>query len=155
MAADLIKEDFDYTLYKMLAPEDRKIIDEYIPKMSAGEINSFIGRLLAHYTILKTNTEILEITEDFDTIVAFERYDISKQSILNNFIEKFTSSTKSSSDVNDFFLQEDNFNFVVKYPQFYMDNSPAFLHIIKYFNLSNKLKMFLVDKKELYGLVWE
>lgn len=75
-------EEFNYSLYKNLLLEDKKLIDEYIPKMMTGEVNSFMKRLIEHY---KTQEDILEVNEEIDFIdfvEVFENYkntDIKKK----------------------------------------------------------------------------
>lgn len=143
------EERFNRSLYDMLLSEDRSIIDEYIPKMTPGEVNSFMKRLIEHY---ETDDETLEVNEDLDSILVFENNNISA---ISEFVDKFISSTHSSFEINSFFRNSKNFDFVVRHPQFYKNNSPAFLHIFKNFNLRRSLRMLLEEKDELKGLVWE
>jgi hypothetical protein len=92
MAVLTIKKDLDYALYNSLTLEDRKIIEEYIPKMSFDDINSFMKRLVEHY-VIEVNKEIFEVQEDIDTVIAFEHYDISKYSnSINNDVFVKTES---------------------------------------------------------------
>lgn len=148
------KEKFDHSLYNTLLSKDQEIIDEYIPKMSADEINSFMRRFSEHYP-LEAEKEILEVNEDIDAILVFENSNISKDDPINNFIENFISSTKSSEEINSFFTSDKNFNFVVQNPKFYKNSSAAFSHIVKHFHLNKTLRIFLENQKELNSFIWE
>jgi len=148
------EEKFDYSLYKMLLSKDQEIIDEYIPKMSAGDINSFMRRFVEHYP-LEVEKEILEVSEDTDSVIVFENSNISKTNLLDNFIDNFVSSTQSSDDINGFFADDKNFNFVIQNPKFYKNSSSVFHHIIKYFRLNKTLRPFLENQKELDSFIWE
>lgn len=154
MSARPAEEKFNYSLYKSLLSKDQEIIDEYIPKMSTGDINSFMQRFVEHYP-LEVEKEVLEVNEDSDSIVVFESSNISKTDSLNNFIESFIATTKSSEDINTFFIDDKNFNFVVQNPKFYKNSSLVFNHIIKYFRLNKALRPFLENQKELNGFIWE
>lgn len=148
------EESFDYTLYKSLLSKDQEIIDEYIPKMSAEEINSFMRRFVEHYP-LETERETLEVSEEQDSILVFESSSISKTDSINNFIETFISTTKSSEAINTFFASDSNFNYVVQNPRFYKNSSQVFHHIVKYFRLNKSLRGFLENQKELNSFIWE
>lgn len=154
MSASQSEEKFNYPLYKSLLSTDQEIIDEYIPKMSAGEINSFMRRFIEHYP-LEAEKEYLEVNEDTDSIMVFENSNISKTDSLNNFINNFISSTNSSDEINAFFVNEDNFNYVVKNPSFYKNSVEVFHHITKHFHLSKLLRQFLENQKELNSFIWE
>jgi len=149
-----LEEKFNHSLYKSLLSKDQEIIDEYIPKMSAGDINSFMQRFVEHYP-LEVDREVLEVNEDNDAIIVFENNNISKTDSLNNFIDNFILSTNSSDDINTFFSDDKNFNFVVQNPGFYKNSSLVFHQIIKYFNLNKTLRQFLENQKELNGFIWE
>lgn len=149
-----IEEKFDYSLYKSLLSKDQEIIDEYIPKMTAGEINSFMQRFVDHYP-LEVEEEILEVNEDVDSVMVFENSVISKADSINNFIDSFISSTKSAEDINSFFAEDKNFNFVVQNPKFYKNSSQVFNHITKFFRLNKTLRPFLENQKELNSFIWE
>lgn len=148
------EERFNRSLYKALLSKDQEIIDEYIPKMSAGEINSFMQRFVDHYP-LEVENEILEVSEDVDAVMVFENSIISKADSINNFVENFISSTKSAEDINSFFADDKNFNFVVENPKFYKNSSQVFNHITKYFRLNKTLRPFLENQKELNSFIWE
>lgn len=154
MSAHSSEEKFDYSLYQSLLSKDQEIIDEYIPKMPAAEINSFMQRFIEHYP-LEVEKEVLEVNEDGDSIIVFENSNISKTDSLNNFIENFVSTTKSSDEINAFFVNDKNFNFVVLNPKFYKNSSLVFHHIIKYFRLNKTLRPFLENQKELNSFIWE
>jgi hypothetical protein len=64
----IVKESFNWTHYKMLLVEDRKMIDEYVSKMAIADVNSFMKRLIDHYEVENT----IEVDEDIDSIVVFE-----------------------------------------------------------------------------------
>ena len=71
-------EEFNYSLYKNLLLEDKKLIDEYIPKMMTGEVNSFMKRLIEHY---KTQEDILEVNEEIDFIDFVEVFENYKNTV--------------------------------------------------------------------------
>lgn len=150
----LTEEAFNWSYYEMLLVEDRKMIDEYISKMTSGDVNSFMKRLIEHY---KTE-EALEVDEEQDSIVVFELNKALSQTnnaSLVNFIDGFISLTKTADDINTFFSHKENFDFVLENPNFYKNNSPAFTHIKKHFHLKKSLKSLLDDQQELIGFIWE
>lgn len=153
MSVRPLEEKFDYSLYNSLLSKDQEIIDEYIPKMSPGEINSFMQRFVEHYPL--EADEILEVNEDADATLVFENSNISKTDSINNFIDNFISTTKSSDDINLFFTDDKNFNYAVQNPKFYKNSSQVFQHITKYFRLSKALRPFLENQKELNSFIWE
>jgi hypothetical protein len=69
---------FNYDLYNRLLIEDRNLINEYTTRMSGIELNSFMERLIEYY---KT-ADAIEINEDADAIVVFERHKIAKSKVI-------------------------------------------------------------------------
>ncbi len=152
MSVGSSEDIFNRSLYNMLVLEDRSIIDEYIPKMTAGEVNSFMKRLIEHY---KAEEETLEVSEEPDSVLVFENNKLSNMSVVAEFVDKFIASANSQEQINAFFRNSKNFNFAIQHPQFYKNNSPAFLHIFKHFHLKRSLRMFLENQDELRSFVWE
>lgn len=77
---------FDIVLYKKLSFEDRELVNEYMPKLGHEEINSFMKRLVGDYD----NNDILEVNEEIDTVLVFEKNTLyNKIHKNNNFIVPF------------------------------------------------------------------
>lgn len=64
-------KDIKRSLYNKLTIEDRGMVDEYIPKMSSYEVNSFMQRLINYYQI-ESKCDVLEVKEESDSIIVFE-----------------------------------------------------------------------------------
>lgn len=83
----MIQNDiFNWSYYDMLLIEDRKMIDEYVNRMSVAELNSFMQRLIEYYK----SEETLEVSEDKDLILVSENNRaLSKNNtnIFNSFSE--------------------------------------------------------------------
>ncbi len=124
---------FNKLFYDMLLPEDREIIDEYSNKMGPASINGFMQRFVKEYH----PEEILEVSEDKDAVVVFEKNKAlfsAANVLLVEFIDKFILSTKSKYDIEKFITNKNNAIFIMQNPNFYNIYSPATAHIKKYIN---------------------
>lgn len=130
------------TKYSQLSDDDQRLIDEYKASMSIEDVNNLMDKMLTKYQ----NVEVKEEIKTFD----------HKTGSIDKFVNFFVTTTDSQQSINEFFLNKDNFNFVVDNIGAYTSNDGLLLnHISKHFVIKKKLRILLEDNSELISIIFD